>query len=423
MQIPQFVKDILAKYGMYILVALVVLFLILRFTVFRKRSAPEDKGDQTEEVQEEEMEGQRETEGQGEMPPPVVMSEPTDDKYYIILGNELEGNTSSEMATTDVEMCKKTCDDESDCMAFLIQKDANKCILKSSVNNFVKSNKEYTSYIKKNANIPGNVSSFMNDFQVNAVGELPAENSSEEPEPFGTGFDECAAKCRTDSDCQGFSFNHDDAQCIIRKREVNLSPGYLDASKFQYYQRRIAGMSPPSPSPQVPTTSSSSGTVPIPPPPEVPSPASPAPTPETASASVTNPISPAPGAETEAPDTASTPQTMGTPAPEQAPSTVPVVAALDQPVTVSPAQAPASIPSSLYKYEARENILFDENAPTPLASFSVLNTCFDKCNEMEDCDTVVEDELGVCSLYSRATDGGFKTSQPAEPKYYFKVGK
>ena len=295
MQIPQFVKDYFAQHGIPILIAIVLLLVILYFAgVFSK------KKDNVVEVVSNVATTNVATSNVTTTSNAVmtanvaiatiqVSSLPTDDTYYIILNNDLGGINVSQAPNSNVESCKKMCDEDSNCIAFSLNNDTKICDMKSMIpTQFTKPSKSHVSYIKKSGqNYPESLTNYVQNFQVSKFGDLVAENSEYEPEPTGSNFNECMGKCKEDVNCQGFSFNSEDSQCVVRSTNVPLAANYLDASKFQYYQKVLAT----APAVQAPAPTQA---------PEIePTPASPAPAPATASTAVTNPTAPSPEAEME----------------------------------------------------------------------------------------------------------------------------
>ena len=292
MQIPPFVKEYLAQHGIPILIAIVLLLVILYFAgVFSKKKVIESNV-VTSNVM---MTGNVETSnammtGNVAVATIQVSSLPTDDTYHIILANDFGGNDTSRAQNSNVESCKKMCDEDSNCIAFSLNNDTKMCNMKSQFpNNVLNPSKSYVTYIKKSAqNYPESLTSYVQNFQVTKFGDLVADNSELEPEPTGSNFNECMGKCKEDVNCQGFSFNAQDGKCVVRSTNVQLSANYLDASKFQYYQKVLATAPASAPAQaQAPTQATD------------PTPASPAPAPATASTAVTNPTAPSPEAEME----------------------------------------------------------------------------------------------------------------------------
>ena len=499
--IPEFIKEFYAKNKIVLIIsAVVIIMVILYFTVFRKRNKTEPPPSELEEEPSSsdspvESESQPMVSDSSSPPvspdgvpvpvpvqnaaapnvsptipaenqpsPPMVYNEPLDDKYYIILGNELEGISGSEMANVSIDACKTECDNDSNCLAFFMDTNTNKCALKSSVTNFIKPNFTAQTYIKKSSTLPTEFNSFLTDYQVNHAGERLAQKNSEEPVPFSSTFYDCASQCKSNVDCQGFSFNNEDQKCVIRTQSVNLTNDYMNVAKFQYYQRRIGSPLQAAPPPPAAIAAISPASAPA----QMGTPTATASAPAQPGSQMEQAQMGSPTAPASAPTQSGSPleQTQSqaqAQAQAQEAVAMSVTGALDVPVDVSgdckssrkagkagkagkavkagkagKASAPASAPAydeeeeeeeeeedDVYaRYEARDNVLFGETVPEAIASYSLLKTCFTKCDELEECDTVVENELGVCSLYSRTkADGGFVSTTPVEPKYYFKVGK
>ena len=422
MQLPQFITDY--KFVIVISVIVIIIIMVILFlTVFRKR----DKTEPPPSIPEPEppssvssdplvpyppsmvddssqAPAQTAMEAAAISPPPtvpvetpstpMVYNEPLDDNYYIMLGNELQGISGSEMSNVTIDECKAECSKDSNCLAFFMDTNSNRCYLKSSVTNYVKPNENAKTYIKKSTALPNEFNTFLHDFQVNNIGDRKAQNGLEEPVPSSSSFYDCSTQCKSNVDCQGFSYNNEEQKCVIRKQNVNLTNEYIHTN-FQYYQRRIAALQGPPAEPAAPAEPSSS--------------------------------LPSPGASESVSPMAQTQVQAQSQAQAQEEVAMSVTGALDVPVNVSdsvdiPKVKKKSKKSREDNFELQENIEFTKKKPVALSTHSTMAQCFTKCDKSEECDTVVENELGLCSLYSRA-GGGFKTTKPSEPKYYFKVGK
>ena len=401
--IPEFIKEFYEKNKFVIVISVIVIIMVILFlTVFRKR----DKTEPSPSIPEPESPSMAAPAISPYLPTvpvetpstPMVYNEPLDDNYYIMLGNQLKG-IGREMSNVTIDECKAECTKDSNCLAFFVDTDStnsNKCYLKSSVTNYVNSNPNENSktYIKKSTALPNEFNTFLHDFQVNNTGDRKAHNSSEEPVPSSSSFYDCSTQCKSNVDCQGFSYNNEEQKCVIRKQNVNLTNEYIHTN-FQYYQRRIAALQGPPAEPAAPAEPSSS--------------------------------LPSPGASESVSPMAQTQVQAQSQAQAQEEVAMSVTGALDVPVNVSdsvdiPKVKKKSKKSREDNFELQENIEFTKKKPVALSTHSTMAQCFTKCDKSEECDTVVENELGLCSLYSRA-GGGFKTTKPSELKYYFKVGK